>query len=309
MSGERVKRLASRTLEAPAKASRNASLDPDRIQAEVVAALEPRLQQLVQDTVQAALGSGSQDVLEELRDLRQENADLKRQLAEMSAHKAALSDQVEELSVVVQQTQTAQRETHIIVHGMPEQEGTAPEVALARACAAAGQPEQVWQEVRRIGRRQPGPTAKPRPLLVKSTSVPQKHKLFKLSRDFRQRGLYMDDDLTVQQQRVRKELSPQYVALRQAGRQPFWRLDRLFYKDGDRVRVFHQGDQLPTAATGANMQPVGRRATAAQSTAMVPYNQPAGPPPASQAPSQPPSRPPSHPPSQPPPAPQRAAAH
>ena len=97
---------------------------------------------------------------------------------------------------------------------------------------------------------------KPRPVLISFSGVAAKHAALKHSKALRQRQIFLDPDLTPQQQRIRVSMRPHYVALKTAGEQPFWREERLFVLEGDHVREHMPvPGPPPTAAPGGAAAP------------------------------------------------------
>lgn len=101
-------------------------------------------------------------------------------------------------------------------------------------------------ETRRLGPIKPG-AAKPRGLLVKFASSSGKHAAYKQSRNLRQQGIFIDDDLTQKQQQERQRLRGEFTQLKASGLKPFWRGSKL-------MKITQGGAQqhfIPTAATAS----------------------------------------------------------
>ena len=200
--------------------------------------------------------------------LRDENGELKRQMAEVrdrnAAQLAAVSDRVKALEAQLQRTEVSQRAENIVIHGLEEQDGVTTPVALARACRDVGLPEPSWREVFWLGKERRGPDSRPRPILVKFHSKEAKHQLFSCSREFRDRQVYLDDDLTPAQQATRRSLAGEYQKLKMAKFRPFYRQDRLLYVHRGKVVQHQAGMALPTGSP-APQGPLQNRVPARQS--------------------------------------------
>ncbi len=64
---------------------------------------------------------------------------------------------------------------------------------------------------------------KPRPVRLVFSSLIYKHSFLEFSKDFRQAGFRLDDDLTKSQQAERKSLSLDFQSLKTKGYQPYFR--------------------------------------------------------------------------------------
>jgi len=191
-----------------------------------------------------------------LAELKKElKAELLADLAKDTRTRASSQDEtminrVYQLEGVVESQARTARRSNLIIHGLPED---TTEVATARVSAlfgAASGPLVAVSEARRLG----APNAarsKPRPILVSFSGVEAKHAALKHSKPLRQRQIFLDPDLTPQQQRIRLSLRSQYTALKAAGKQPFWREERLFIREGDRVREHLPVPGPPAAAAAA----------------------------------------------------------
>ena len=79
-----------------------------------------------------------------------------------------------------------------------------------------------WISHKRMGRFSPN-ARKPRPVLIGFSSVEQKHKFLKLSKQLRQNGLRLDDWLTELQQKGKCTLDAEFQTLKGKGYKPFFR--------------------------------------------------------------------------------------
>jgi hypothetical protein len=83
-------------------------------------------------------------------------------------------------------------------------------------------------ETIRLGKHSPT-AARPRPVLIKFSSVQAKHAAFKKAKELRRQfKVSMDDDLTPRQKAARTSRLPQVQTLRGEGWTTFWRGDTLF---------------------------------------------------------------------------------
>jgi len=75
---------------------------------------------------------------------------------------------------------------------------------------------------------------KPRPVRLVFSSLMHRHYFLKFSKDFRQAGFRLDDDLTRSQQAERKSLSVDFQSLKTKGYQPYFRGSLLQYYSDNR---------------------------------------------------------------------------
>ena len=99
--------------------------------------------------------------------------------------------------------------------------------------------------VTRIGR----PGAGNRAVLVEYSSSQAKQKTYALSRQLRQQGISLTDELTPKQQQAQKALDPDRIALRSKGFRTWFRHVTLWYLDEGVPRECKQGEavRLPQA--------------------------------------------------------------
>ena len=115
------------------------------------------------------------------------------------------------------------RSPHAILFGVAESLG---EKHLAEVKTLLGAPS-IYETIR-LGKH--SPTApRPRPVLIKFTSVAAKHAAYKKAKDLRRQfSVSMDDDLIPQQKAARMRRQPEVHTLRGEGWITFWRGDQLF---------------------------------------------------------------------------------
>ncbi len=91
---------------------------------------------------------------------------------------------------------------------------------------------------------------KPRPVRLVFSSLIHRHHFLKFSKDFRQAGFRLDDDLTRSQQAERKSLSLDFQSLKTKGYQPYFRGSLLQYYSDNKNHTCVKGkaDRIPAAA-------------------------------------------------------------
>ncbi len=91
---------------------------------------------------------------------------------------------------------------------------------------------------------------KPRPVRLVFSSLIYKHSFLEFSKDFRQAGFRLDDDLTKSQQAERKSLSLDFQSLKTKGYQPYFRGSLLQYYSDNKNHTCVKGkaDRIPAAA-------------------------------------------------------------
>ncbi len=135
-----------------------------------------------------------------------------------------------------------------------------PSVGLLERCAPKGSQRLHGEEdecessepegtVERIGKFVADRT-KPRPVRLVFSSLIYKHSFLEFSKDFRQAGSRLDDDLTKSQQAERKSLSLDFQSLKTKGYQPYFRSSLLQYYSDNKNHTCVKGkaDRIPAAA-------------------------------------------------------------
>jgi len=91
---------------------------------------------------------------------------------------------------------------------------------------------------------------KPRPIRLVFSSLMHKHSFLGFSKDFRQAGFRLDDDLTKSQQAERKSLSLDFQSLKTKGYQPYFRGSDLQYYSDNKNHMCRKGkaDAIPATA-------------------------------------------------------------
>ena len=170
-------------------------------------------------------------------------------------------DRVDAVQAQQEAVDKTMRRKNLVVRGLAEEvpgqtaEGTVD--ALLRETGTAVP----LLEARRLGRVrevQAGRPPAPRPVLLVFPSEQAKHSALKHSAALRARRIYLDDDLTPAQLQARASLGDKFTMLRQQGLHPFWRADRLFYRDANNRATLFQGEVLPSAPAGVQGAGAGR---------------------------------------------------
>ena len=213
--------------------------------------------------VQADVQEQLEQLAEQVAALQADNTQLRQIVADdrerAAAQHAAMADTVKGLEMQLESVQRTMRSQNILVQGLPEIPGVTPEQALVRACADAGLAEPpAFSSASRVGKPREAPNSRPRPLLVKFYSTAAKHQLFARSKQLRDRAVYLDDDLTRAQQATRRDLMGAYLSIKEAGKKPYWRQEKLFYRQGRVLVQHHPGDALPSAGSPARAPQRGR---------------------------------------------------
>jgi hypothetical protein len=161
-------------------------------------------------------------------------------LAAVAAKDAIIEKLTEQLTLcqaTVERLDQQSRACNMILYNMPETGDPAGAVKTLLNPEASRN----VMDVQRLGRLVPG-SRRPRPVLVKFSTVQAKHLAFKSKKEVAaNRKIFMDDDLTTKQRQNRKEQLPTFVRLKEAGLRPFWRGDKLMQVTQQGVRPVQQG--------------------------------------------------------------------
>ena len=147
----------------------------------------------------------------------------------------------------------AQRRSAMMFFGMAETQGQPVEELVRQHLRAVDCPAaDSISEAVRLGpaRAQTGPSSRPRAVRVTFSSAAAVFKVFKVCKALReQRKVFVDRDLTIQQQAARASLMGECKQLRENGYKPFWRGEKLFYGGGpgSRPTEVKSGDDLPAS--------------------------------------------------------------
>ncbi|DBA92125.1 TPA: hypothetical protein ACH3X1_015850 [Trebouxia sp. C0004] len=123
----------------------------------------------------------------------------------------------------------------MVVHGVPDTAAVSNPAALERLVKArvdsvapnrgSSPSSQSITAVTRTGR----PGTGSRAALVEYSSSQAKHKTYALSRQLRQQGIALTDELTAEQQQAQKALDPDRITLRSKGFRTWFRHGTLWY--------------------------------------------------------------------------------
>ena len=92
--------------------------------------------------------------------------------------------------------------------------------------------------------------AGPRCVIVKFRTIKEKLAAFQATSALRQQKVYLDDDITKMQQAARRQQEPERRRHQDAGRQTWWRVDRLHHSEQGHARAPRSQPALATAARG-----------------------------------------------------------
>ena len=170
-------------------------------------------------------------------------------LARENAVKDTCQQRINALDSIVEMLSQRIRARNMVVHGLPDTAAVSNPAALERlvkdrvdsAGPNRGSPvSQSITAVTRIGR----PGAGNRAVLVEYASSQAKHKTYALSRQLRQQGISLTDELTPKQQQAQKALDPDRIALRSKGFRTWFRHGTLWYLDQGVPRECKQGEAV-----------------------------------------------------------------
>ena len=179
-------------------------------------------------------------------------------IARENAVKDSCQQRISALESTVEMLSQRIRTRNMVVHGLPGTAAVSNTAALERLVKARvdnvgpsrGSPpiSQSITAVTRIGR----PGTGNRAVLVEYSSSQAKHRAYALSRQLRQQGISMTDELTPKQQQAQKALDPDRIPLRSKGFRTWFRRGTLWYLDQGVPRECKQGEaiRLPQAQGG-----------------------------------------------------------
>ncbi|DBA79761.1 TPA: hypothetical protein ACH3X1_008426 [Trebouxia sp. C0004] len=178
-------------------------------------------------------------------------------IARENAVKDSCQQRINALDSIVEALSQRIRARNMVVHGLPDTAAVSNPAALERLVKArvdsvglnreSSPVSQSITAVTRIGR----PGAGNRAVLVEYSSSQAKHRTYALSRQLRQQGISLTDELTPKQQQAQKALDPDHIALRSKGFRTRFRHGTLWYLDqgvlGSASRVRLLGYHSPRA--------------------------------------------------------------
>jgi len=199
-------------------------------------------------------------------------------IARENAVKDSCQQRISALESTVEMLSQRIRTRNMVVHGLPDTAAVSNTAALERLVKArvdsvepnrgSSPISQSITAVTRIGR----PGTGNRAVLVEYSSSQAKHRTYALSRQLRQQGISMTDELTPKQQQAQKALDPDRIALRSKGFRTWFRHGTLWYLDQGVPRECKQGEaiRLPQAQGS----PPGSGTPAARAPPRGPSNRP-----------------------------------
>ncbi|DBB01751.1 TPA: hypothetical protein ACH3X1_000373 [Trebouxia sp. C0004] len=168
-------------------------------------------------------------------------------LARENAVKDSCQQLINALDSSVEMLSQRIRARNMVVHGLPDTAAVSNPAALERLVKdrvdshrGSSPVSQSITAVTRIGR----PGAGNRAVLVEYSSSQAKHKTYALSRQLRQQGISLTDELTPKQQQAQKPLDPDRIALRSKGFRTWFRRGSLWYLDQGVPRECKQGEAV-----------------------------------------------------------------
>ncbi|DBA87205.1 TPA: hypothetical protein ACH3X1_004278 [Trebouxia sp. C0004] len=171
-------------------------------------------------------------------------------LARENAVKDSCQQRINALDSTVEMLSQRIRARNMVVHGLPDTAAVSNPAALERLVKdrvdsvgphrGSSPVSRFITAVTRIGR----PGAGNRAVLVEYSSSQAKHKTYALSRQLRQQGMSLTDELTPKQQQAQKALDPDRIALRSKGFLTWFRHGTLWYLDQGVPRECKQGEAV-----------------------------------------------------------------
>ena len=113
------------------------------------------------------------------------------------------------LSILGEERDKQERASNFVLHGLAEGAGATDREEVLKLFPHLAEATEIF----RLGREAPSPTSKPRPLLVKTTR-PYKSEAFRAKNRLREKSLFLNHDLTRDQQRRRRDVVATYKELR-----------------------------------------------------------------------------------------------
>jgi hypothetical protein len=158
--------------------------------------------------------------------------------ARHASEKEALTNKITALEKAVEDTHRSMRANNLVLHGLKEDnpqteanlKGSVQQ--LLENSAGGSAPIQILS-VQRLGKPRTTPSDRPRPIRIVLSDGSSRASALQRSKDLRQRKLYLDVDLTPQQQHIHTSKQDRYRILKNNDMRPFWRGERLMViRDG-----------------------------------------------------------------------------
>ncbi|DBA76245.1 TPA: hypothetical protein ACH3X1_009965 [Trebouxia sp. C0004] len=171
-------------------------------------------------------------------------------IARENAVKDSCQQEINALDSIVEALSQRIKARNMVVHRLSDTAAVSNPAALERLVKArvdsvgpnreSSPVSQSITAITRIGR----PGAGNRAVLVEYSSSQAKHRTYALSRQLRQQGISMTDELTPKQQQAQKALDPDRIALRSKGFRTWFRHGTLWYLDQGVPRECKQGEAV-----------------------------------------------------------------
>ena len=157
----------------------------------------------------------------------------------------------------LEQLDIANRSLSLVIYSVPEKDPSLKGEATYEACKEDMEATSVLEEMHsddvqyayteRIGRVSVG-TEKARPMRITFHAMWQKHTFLAYSKDLRQAGIRVDDDLTRLQQQQRQDLDGDFKILKAKGCKPFFRGSQLKYHVNNELCLCSKGQASKVVA-------------------------------------------------------------
>lgn len=159
------------------------------------------------------------------------------EIADLRQHVAQLRTQLNATTASAEEAEAkAARRSNLVVFGIPEsvEASALPNFVRQRIAQAMGSGfnERDIIDAFRLGRRQASRSGRPRPVLIKFSSVAVRDAAMRHKRSLTTESggkLFLDSDLTPSQQKQKRALGGTFRVLKQSGHRPFWRDAVLFW--------------------------------------------------------------------------------
>lgn len=158
--------------------------------------------------------------------------------ARHASEKEALTNKITVLEKAVEDTQRSMRANNLVLHGLKEENpqneaNLKGKVQQLLDNSAGGSAPIHILSVQRLGKPRTAPSDRPRPIRIVLSDGSSRASALQRSKDLRRQKLYLDSDLTPQQQQIRISKRDRYQILKNNNMRPFWRGERLMVvRDG-----------------------------------------------------------------------------
>ncbi len=158
--------------------------------------------------------------------------------ARHASEKEALTNKITVLEKAVEDTQRSMRANNLVLHGLKEENpqneaNLKGKIQQLLENSAGGSAPIHILSVQRLGKPRTAPSDRPRPIRIVLSDGSSRASALQRSKDLRRQKLYLDSDLTPQQQQIRISKRDRYQILKNNNMRPFWRGERLMVvRDG-----------------------------------------------------------------------------